>query len=108
MPRSPSTNKLARSWRSLSIGNILSLLFVLTVFGTVIYIVAWPKTNADRATEVLTAQGYSEIEITGYGWLDCSDDDAYATAFTATAPSGSKVDGTVCSGWFKGNTVRLD
>lgn len=61
------------------------------------------------ATErILTEQGYTNIDAGGYGWLSCGQDDAFRTNFTATAPNGKRVSGTVCSGWFKGHTVRFD
>jgi hypothetical protein len=65
-------------------------------------------TAPDRARETLAAQGYTKIEITGYAYLACGSDDRFATAFTALGPSGQQVEGAVCSGFFKGNTVRLD
>ena len=66
-------------------------------------------TNAEKATQVLQAQGYREVTITGYKWLGCAKDDAYHTGFRAKAPSGQRVDGTVCAGlWVKGSTIRLD
>ena len=65
-------------------------------------------TDPDKARSVLKAQGYSEIEITGYNFLECSEDDIYRTGFTATAPNGIKVQGTVCGGILKGSTVRYE
>ncbi|EAQ28704.1 hypothetical protein NAP1_13933 [Erythrobacter sp. NAP1] len=65
-------------------------------------------TQPDRAREVLEIQGYSDIEISGYAYLACGNGDVFATAFEATSPSGQAVEGAVCSGIFKGNTVRLD
>jgi len=66
-------------------------------------------TDASKATSVLTAQGYKEIQITGYNFFACSDDDFYHTGFSAKSPNGSSVNGTVCSGiLFKGATVRFD
>ncbi|WP_225899780.1 hypothetical protein [Croceicoccus gelatinilyticus] len=65
-------------------------------------------TLPDRATEILVAQGYTEIQTTGYAYFDCGADDLFATAFEGTSPSGQRVEGAVCSGLLKGNTVRLD
>lgn len=64
--------------------------------------------DPDKALSVLKAQGYSDIEIIGYNFLECSEDDIYRTGFTATAPNGSKVQGTVCGGIPKGSTVRYE
>lgn len=78
---------------------ILLLITVLTLTGC---------TNADKATSVLQKQGYSEVEITGYSFFSCSEDDFYATGFEAKSLTGEYISGTVCSGLFKGNTIRLD
>jgi len=65
-------------------------------------------TTPDRATRTLVAQGYSEVRIVGYAYFDCGKGDLFATAFEAISPSGQRVEGAVCSGLLKGNTVRLD
>lgn len=65
-------------------------------------------TAPERAQDTLAAQGYTEVGLTGYAYLACGHDDRFATAFTAIGPSGQRVKGSVCSGFFKGNTVRLD
>ena len=58
---------------------------------------------AKRALEI---QGFTEITLTGWKWTGCAKGDDFTTGFTATAPSGMRVSGVVCSGWFKGATVR--
>ncbi|AEC53152.1 hypothetical phage protein [Synechococcus phage S-CRM01] len=65
-------------------------------------------TQPDRAFFTLQDQGYTEIKIGGYGFLRCSEDDNFATNFTAVNANGSRVSGTVCSGLFKGSTIRFD
>lgn len=66
-------------------------------------------TDGDKATSVLSAQGYKNIQITGYNPFACSQDDFYHTGFSAITPSGQQVSGTVCSGvMFKGSTIRFD
>ena len=65
-------------------------------------------TNDSKARSVLISQGYKDVRITGYSFMACSEDDIYSTGFNATTPSGQKVSGTVCSGWFKGSTIRFD
>lgn len=64
----------------------------------------------DQSTRrVLTQQGYSDIEITGYRWFGCSKDDWYHTGFKAKSSSGLDLTGVVCEGmFFKGNTIRFD
>lgn len=66
-------------------------------------------TSPESATKTLQNQGMTDIQITGYRWLACSEDDTYKTGFTATSISGAEVSGAVCAGWFgKGATVRFD
>jgi major membrane immunogen (membrane-anchored lipoprotein) len=65
-------------------------------------------TSPDKAREVLTSNGYKNIEITGYKPFACSDSDSFQTGFIATSPSGQKVKGTVCNGILKGATIRFD
>lgn len=63
--------------------------------------------NSRHAHHALTAQGFTDIETTGWSPMTCSEDDTFATGFIATNPQGVKVKGTVCSGLFiKGATIR--
>lgn len=64
-------------------------------------------TDPPTAERVLQQQNYRDIQITGYGWFGCSEDDTFATRFRARAPNGEMVTGVVCSGWLKGATVRI-
>jgi hypothetical protein len=65
-------------------------------------------TRPGLAERVLTEQGYTNVDAGGYGFFSCSEDDVFKTNFEATSPAGKRVKGTVCSGWFKGATIRLD
>lgn len=65
-------------------------------------------TKSGETIRVLEQSGYSNIEITGWRPFAKSEDDFYSTGFRAKAPNGETVTGTVCSGFFKGNTIRLD
>lgn len=65
-------------------------------------------TQPGRAERVLTENGYTDVEILGYAWFGCGQDDMFHTQFRAVAPSGKIVGGTVCSDWFKGATIRFD
>jgi hypothetical protein len=65
-------------------------------------------TAPDRTVRVLEDAGYSNIEIQGYAWFSCSEDDTYATRFTAQGPTGRQASGAVCAGLLKGATIRLD
>lgn len=63
--------------------------------------------DPDTARGALQDAGYSNIQVGGYAFFYCGQDDAFATEFTATNPAGNRVSGAVCSGWFKGATIRF-
>lgn len=64
-------------------------------------------TQKDETINLLTQQGYTDIEITGWKPWAASDSDNFATGFKATAPNGVRVKGVVTGGFFKGSTVRF-
>ena len=64
-------------------------------------------TDSDGARKALADQGYEKVQITGYRWFKCDEKDVFSTGFTAYR-GDRYVKGTVCSGWFKGNTIRTD
>ncbi|WNM70147.1 hypothetical protein [Myxococcus phage Mx1] len=64
-------------------------------------------TNPDRTRETLHRAGFTNVQTRGYDVWSCSDDDAYATKFTATNPAGQTVSGTVCCGILKNCTIRF-
>jgi hypothetical protein len=65
-------------------------------------------TSPDRSQQVLVDAGYSNVRTGGYSWLGCGKGDIYATNFEAVGPTGRPVKGTVCSGFFKGATIRFN
>ena len=65
-------------------------------------------TNETGAVGALRSAGYKDIRMTGYRFFMCSQDDLYATGFTATGPSGLPISGAVCEAPLKGKTIRLD
>lgn len=64
--------------------------------------------DAPTATKALEGAGYSEVNITGYKFFGCSEDDTFHTGFIAKGANGKQVTGVVCSGWLKGSTIRTD
>lgn len=60
----------------------------------------------DEAEKALKAQGYTNIKLTGYKVLACSQSDGYNRGFEATSLAGVRVEGVVCMGAFKGSTIR--
>ena len=66
-------------------------------------------TDFDGATRALEANGFTQIEMTGWRPLSASQNDFYCTGFKAKSPNGTMVEGTVTKGlMFKGNTIRID
>lgn len=63
--------------------------------------------DKDGTIALLTSQGFTNINITGYDCFSCGKGDVYHTGFTAQSPNGSFVKGTVCKGWLKGATIRF-
>lgn len=59
------------------------------------------------AESALNSAGFTKIETHGYSVFGCGDDDTFKTKFTAINPAGKQVSGVVCSGWFKGGTIRF-
>ena len=64
-------------------------------------------TQPDDAHRILKGMGFTQIAIGGYDFFACGQDDFFSTEFTARNAQGQFVSGTVCSGWFKGSTVRF-
>lgn len=64
--------------------------------------------SSKDATEALHKQGFTDVVTDGWaGPFQCSDDDWYATKFTAKNPKGETVSGVACSGFiFKNTTIR--
>jgi hypothetical protein len=68
-------------------------------------------TNEGAAERVLAAQGFQDVEFTGYAIWGCSEDDTVHTGFRAKGADGRDVEGVVCCGlgpFSKGCTVRVD
>lgn len=81
---------------------ILSFVFICSLFLT-------SCTDESGALDALLKAGYHPITVGGYSCFACGEDDTFATKFTAYSSDSSMiVTGTVCSGWFKGKTIRLD
>jgi chloramphenicol 3-O-phosphotransferase len=65
-------------------------------------------TSSDEAIRALSAAGYTNIQITGYQFLGCDEKDTFHTGFVARGANGQAIEGVVCSGIFKGATIRTD
>jgi hypothetical protein len=65
-------------------------------------------TDEHTALRVLNSAGFKDVQLTGYRWYGCGSEDNFRTGFNATAPSGERVSGVVCSGWMQGATYNFD
>lgn len=66
-------------------------------------------TDEKEAQRILEAQGYTNIQFTGYSWFSCSEKDTYSTGFEAKGVNGKTISGSVCSGlFFKNSTIRFE
>ena len=77
------------------------------VFASIVILLAG-CTDEDEARRALDNLGMTDIEITGYRFFGCDEKDGWRTGFMATNSSGKRVEGFVCSGIFKGATIRFD
>lgn len=83
--------------------------FLISVFSVIVISLGLSGcTDAKNAERILTSQGYTDVQITGYDFFGCSEDDFQHTGFKAKSVNGSDISGTVCSGiLFKNSTVRI-
>lgn len=65
-------------------------------------------TRPDNAIRILSEQGYTQIEITGWRPFACDEKDTFSTGFKAVNASGHEVAGVVCEGILKNATIRFD
>lgn len=87
--------------------------FLLPLLGLgLVTLILWLPTQANdvrfRAERQLLEAGYSQVDVSGWNVFACSEDDAFRVGFKALGPTGKPVSGTVCSGFLKGATIRLD
>jgi hypothetical protein len=88
--------------------SLIEMIFCGIILFFVILIANGGAIDPDNTKRVLSEQGYTEIEITGWRpWMK-SKSDTFSTGFKAKSPSGHIVTGAVTSGFLKGNTIRLD
>ncbi len=51
--------------------------------------------------------GYTDVQVHGWNLLGCGRDDSFTNGFEAKK-NGQRVTGYVCSGFFKGMTIRVN
>lgn len=88
----------------------LGTVLAVALAGLAVVGIASSATRTDPAKQVaaVEAYGFTNVEMKGWAWFACSEDDDLKYAFTARDARGRPVQGALCSGWFlKGATVRL-
>jgi hypothetical protein len=78
--------------------NILVVLFSLVMCAC---------TAEGASEEALGKAGFYDIQMTGYSFFGCSEDDTFKTGFRAKNVNGMEVEGVVCCGVLKDCTIRF-
>lgn len=78
----------------------------LIIVGLISTVLLSSCTNESVATQTLLDSGYTNPTHLGYSAFACSSDDHFADKYQVTAPSGNRIEVVVCSGLFKGATIR--
>ena len=81
---------------------------VIAIIVLLVIAVPYGCTHPTDTARVLSAAGYTNIEITGWRPFMADRNDTFSTGFSATGPGGVQVTGAVTSGLFKGHTIRID
>lgn len=92
----------------------LSLLGLLVIFLVVFF--AWEfgsgiLTSEDTAIKAAEVQGFSDVRVTNKAivllrWRGCGSGDSARFSLRAKNPEGKDMDFYVCTGFFKGSTIR--
>ena len=64
-------------------------------------------TAPNSSKDALKSAGYTDIQVGGYSFWGCGQDDTFSTKFKATNPTDHTVSGVVCCGTLKGCTIRF-
>lgn len=66
------------------------------------------KNHFEKGKHQLEMQGYTDIKYTGYSVFCCDEKDTYSSGFICKDKQGNDVKGCICSGVFKGITIRFE
>ena len=86
-----------------------SIVSIIVIVGILLWFLYINIFNHDdrTASRILTAQGYTNIQLKGQQWFGCSKEDITHMGFTAQINSNI-VDGVVCCGFYKNCTIRFN
>ena len=89
-----------------SLSGTLGLLAFAVAAALVTHNPLWTDEAGTR--HAVEQSGLTPVDVGGYRLMSCDSRDLYRTGFTALNARGERVSGTVCSGFFKGNTLSYD
>lgn len=82
------------------------IIILIAIFCMELHAIPFLSANKEKVERILRAEGCTDLVVGGWNWLaGCDTDDAFTNVFTCKK-NGQEVSGVVCSGWFKGFTVR--
>jgi hypothetical protein len=81
--------------------NLKTVGYILLAVVCIIGLLVLRGCDRDQATEILEAEGYSQIVFNNLNPYTCAEGEA-KQGFTAVNPYGEKVDGVVCMRGFSG------
>lgn len=84
----------------------ISKIGLIAILGSVTFVAITGCTSPKDANRALDAAGFTDVTLTGYDIMACSEDDVFHTGFKAKNTKGKFVEGTVCSGFIKNGTIR--
>lgn len=64
--------------------------------------------DVQKGTKAAEATGLTDVKVGSWTFFGCDEKDSFRSTFTATGVDGKPVSGVMCSGWFKGITIRFD
>jgi hypothetical protein len=83
-------------------------LIYASLFILILMISCTSSNDFEKGKKQLEQQNYTNIKDTGFSWFCCDDKDNYSSGFTAIDRRGNEVEGCICSGYFKGVTIRFN
>jgi hypothetical protein len=84
----------------------LFVLIVIFLGGVAMWVNDVTSPTLEDYQKTLTAEGYTDVQLTGYQYLGCAQDDYYREGFVGVK-NNHTVTGVVCGGTFKGSVVRV-
>ncbi len=65
------------------------------------------QVSQSDADKTFRAYGFTNVQLTGYSFFGCEEDNTFRSNFTATGPTGQPVSGAICCGWVFGCHLKF-